>query len=70
MAFGDGFRQMRSSGRKGVNRSDLHVDVMIAGDDPEATGVDARGPGSPSSATASGTSEEAATLLNGGAKAG
>jgi aminopeptidase len=43
MAFGDGFPQTRSSGRKGLNRSHLHVDVMIGGDDLEATGVDERG---------------------------
>jgi aminopeptidase len=43
MAFGDGFTQTRSSGRKGLNRSDLHLDVMIGSDDLEATGVDERG---------------------------
>jgi aminopeptidase len=43
MAFGDGFPQTRSSGRKGLNRSELHVDVMIGGDELEATGVDGRG---------------------------
>jgi aminopeptidase len=43
MAFGDGISQARSAGRKGLNRSDLHLDVMIGGDDLEATGVDARG---------------------------
>jgi aminopeptidase len=43
MAFGDGFAQTRSTGRKGLNRSELHLDVMIGGDELEATGVDARG---------------------------
>lgn len=43
MAFGDGFLQTRSSGRAGVNRADLHLDVMIGSADLEATGVDARG---------------------------
>lgn len=43
MAFGDGFPQTRSAGRRGLNRSELHVDVMIGGDELEAVGVDAHG---------------------------
>jgi aminopeptidase len=44
MAFGYGFDQSRlplegASGRRGVNRSSLHLDVMIGTDELEATGV-------------------------------
>jgi aminopeptidase len=39
IAFGFGFDQARASGRRGVNRSNLHLDVMIGTDDFEATGI-------------------------------
>jgi aminopeptidase len=43
IAFGSGFGQSRlpaSSGNgRGVNKSNIHIDVMIGGDDFEATGV-------------------------------
>ena len=48
IAFGSGFSHTRANdetnrARRGVNRSDAHVDVMIGTDDFEATGVAARG---------------------------
>ena len=48
MAFGSGFQHTRKDhqtvrARRGVNRSRLHLDVMIGTDDFEATGIDARG---------------------------
>jgi aminopeptidase len=48
IAFGAGFSHTRSNddtnrARRGVNRSDAHVDVMIGTDDFEATGIAARG---------------------------
>jgi aminopeptidase len=48
MAFGSGFQHTRTNhqtvrARRGVNRSRLHLDVMIGTDDFEATGVDPRG---------------------------
>jgi aminopeptidase len=48
IAFGSGFGQTRipdpsARGRRGVNNSNLHLDVMIGSDQLEATGVAARG---------------------------
>jgi aminopeptidase len=48
IAFGAGFSHTRvnhqtSNARRGVNRSQAHVDVMIGSDDLEATGTGARG---------------------------
>jgi aminopeptidase len=45
MAFGAGFRDTRTpeAGRRGVNRSDVHVDVMIGTDELEVTGTTRRG---------------------------
>ena len=48
MAFGTGFSHTRADhetnrARRGVNRSDAHVDVMIGTDDFEATGLGAGG---------------------------
>jgi aminopeptidase len=48
IAFGSGFPHTRvdhetSKARRGVNRSQAHVDVMIGSDDLEATGIGARG---------------------------
>jgi aminopeptidase len=48
IAFGSGFQHTRKKsenerGRRGVNRSRTHLDVMIGTDDLEATGVGARG---------------------------
>ena len=48
IAFGAGFSHTRTDyetnkARRGVNRSDAHVDVMIGTDDFEATGIAARG---------------------------
>ena len=48
IAFGSGFSHTRvnhetNRSRRGVNRSDAHVDVMIGTDDFEATGIGARG---------------------------
>jgi aminopeptidase len=48
IAFGSGFSHTRvdhqtNKARRGVNRSDAHVDVMIGTDDFEATGIAARG---------------------------
>jgi aminopeptidase len=48
IAFGAGFTHTRTAyetnhARRGVNRSDAHVDVMIGTDDFEATGIGARG---------------------------
>jgi aminopeptidase len=48
IAFGSGFPHTRvdhqtSNARRGVNRSQAHVDVMIGSDDLEATGLGARG---------------------------
>jgi aminopeptidase len=48
IAFGTGFSHTRanhetSNARRGINRSDAHVDVMIGTDDFEATGISARG---------------------------
>lgn len=39
IAFGFGFEAARERGRRGVNRSNLHLDVMIGTDDFEATGI-------------------------------
>ena len=44
IAFGSGFANTRSTKpARGVNRSTVHLDVMIGGPDLEATGVDERG---------------------------
>ena len=48
MAFGSGFTHTRTNhqtnrARRGVNRSDAHVDVMIGTPDFEATGIGAKG---------------------------
>jgi aminopeptidase len=48
IAFGSGFGQTRipdpnARGRRGVNSSNLHLDVMIGSDELEATGIAARG---------------------------
>lgn len=48
IAFGSGFGQTRvphpsARGRRGVNNSNLHLDVMVGSDDLEATGVAAGG---------------------------
>ena len=44
IAFGSGFGGTRSeTPPKGVNRSTIHLDVMIGGPELEATGLDARG---------------------------
>jgi aminopeptidase len=47
MAFGFGFEKTRSEpmrrGRQGVNKSAVHIDVMIGTDELEAVGVTARG---------------------------
>jgi aminopeptidase len=44
IAFGAGFIFTRGeSGKGSVNRSNVHIDVMIGSDEFEATGVAARG---------------------------
>jgi aminopeptidase len=43
IAFGDGFPNTREPGAPGVNRSALHLDVMIGTDDLDVTGIAARG---------------------------
>ncbi len=44
IAFGSGFGGTRSeTPARGINRSTIHLDVMIGGPDLEATGFDARG---------------------------
>ena len=44
IAFGSGFDNARSGKPvRGVNRSAMHLDVMIGGPELEATGIDARG---------------------------
>jgi aminopeptidase len=43
IAFGFGFETARRDGKRGVNRSNLHLDVMIGTDDFAATGVTADG---------------------------
>jgi aminopeptidase len=48
IAFGSGFGGTRSeTPARGVNRSTIHLDVMIGGPELEATGFDARGRGIP-----------------------
>jgi aminopeptidase len=43
IAFGAGFPNTRESGAQSVNRSSLHLDVMIGTDDFEVTGIAGRG---------------------------
>jgi aminopeptidase len=43
IAFGAGFGGTRTSGARGINRSDVHLDVMIGSPELRVTGVDAKG---------------------------
>jgi aminopeptidase len=43
IAFGFGFGGTREHGSAGVNRSTIHLDVMIGGPDFEATGITDKG---------------------------
>jgi len=43
IAFGAGFGGTRPQGSRGLNRSTIHLDVMIGGPDFEVTGVTAKG---------------------------
>ena len=43
MAFGDGFAHTRTDGQPRVNRSAVHLDVMIGSEEVEVTGLGARG---------------------------
>src|SRR5262249_35578525 len=43
IAFGSGFGGTRESGARGLNRSDVHLDVMIGSNELEVTGINAKG---------------------------
>jgi aminopeptidase len=43
IAFGAGFGGTRDSGSAGLNRSTIHLDVMIGGPDFEVTALTAKG---------------------------
>jgi aminopeptidase len=43
IAFGSGYDTTRAPGAPRVNRSALHLDVMIGSDELEVTGITARG---------------------------
>jgi aminopeptidase len=43
IAFGAGFGGTRETGKRGLNISTIHLDVMIGGPDFEVTGITAKG---------------------------